>query len=53
MTQSPGAAYTISPRQLGPDGHIDSEGYLQTGRSQPLADSVTVTVGCGSTEESR
>ena len=45
MTQSPGPSYTISPRQLGREAHVDSEGYLQIGRSQPLADSLTVSVG--------
>ena len=53
MTQSPGPAYTVSPRMLGREAHVDSEGYLQTGRSQPLPDSVTVTVGCGPTEADR
>jgi len=51
IEQHPGPSYTLSPRQLGPDGHVDSEGYLQTGRSQRQPDSVTIR--CASTEATR
>ena len=49
--QHPGPAYTVSPRQLGREAHVDSEGYLQTGRSQLQPDSVTIV--SGSTEANR
>lgn len=47
----PGPSYTVSPRQLGGEAHVDSEGYLQTGRSQRLPDSVMIR--CTPTEGSR
>jgi len=53
IEQHPGPSYTVSPRQLGREAHVDSEGYLQVGRSQQLPDSVTVTVSRASTEAER
>ena len=34
--------FRLAARRFGTDRHVDSEGYLQVGRAQAHADSVTV-----------
>jgi len=50
MTE-PARDYHTVARRLGPEGHVDSEGYLQLGRAQRQPTSVTIA--CGRREAER
>jgi len=47
----PENTYTISPHRVGTASHIDTEGYLQVGRSQRQPDSVTITMANGGNDD--